>query len=84
MKKLNDALDNVDVKSVWQVNKLLRNLHSDALYFKRIGRLQEVDRLAQVLANFVSINQTGLYHNLGKQRYIKGLESIIQLCKTLR
>ena len=84
MKKILDALEKVDTNNRWKVNKLLRNLHSDIYYFKKIGRLQEINQIVHLLSKFVSINSKELYHNPGKRYYVRGLESIIQLGKTLR
>lgn len=83
MNKLIQAIEKVDVENVNEVNKLLRNIHIDALYFRRTGNLRELRLLADTLSYFASINSIEVNQSWVKQKYRKGLGSLAKLCKEL-
>jgi predicted translin family RNA/ssDNA-binding protein len=80
MNKLIEAIENIDVDKISEVNKLLRNIHSDILYFHRIKNVKELRSLADLL---YSINSNEVDQSWSKRKYYKELKNLGNVCRSL-
>ena len=84
MNKLTKSLDNIDVEDIWKVNRVLKNIHSDIMFFSKLNRKKDIHFIKSVLIKYLSINENQFHqeqdlHN-SKHRLCKELRSLIRFC----
>lgn len=87
MKKLIKALEQVDFEDIGSVNRVLRGIRSDILYFNRIKKRYVVDDICNILTNYLSTNQYELYQNqensYSRQKFYQELIRLNKMCNEL-
>lgn len=75
-----EELEELDYEENNAVKKVLRNIHSDILFWSKTKNARQLTELARFLRNFASINSNGLYQNRKKRDFITELLRLARQC----
>lgn len=79
MKKIIEALNNVDPNNVGEANRFLSGLHSDIVFFNEDKAL--LNNIAAIIDKYLSINSKGAYQDWAERRFFNSLSHLRALCK---